>query len=246
MKKKTFFKRLLAIAYIAFAAVFAVVTFPETLIPLISDTLHISVDTLTAFVQFFGGQSAGMDVSMAACTLTGFVETCDDDGNIAGIESIWFTEKNNISALTISGRQITAVTMVSGKVFYKWTFEPDTAFFNQPKTVTSRVPFIKQNIQFSNSKMKTTLISALEALDNCAQCGLVAIVKDNNGKFWVLGVKLFANGSYSFVGVYPAQSDGAVTGANPEGDQNKVTTAFEAKTGKFAIESTIAEGSIPV
>lgn len=186
------------------------------------------------------------DGYIGACTLVGWTEACDDDGNIAGIDTIWFASKNDIASFTVASGIITAVTMVATKVFYKWQFEPDTAFFNQPKSIIKRAPFYKQNIQFTNPKMKSTLILALNALDACAICGLVAIIKDNNGKFWVAGVKVFSGGTYSIVGLYPAASDGAQTGANAESDSNQITTAFEAKTGTLARESTIAEGSIPV
>ncbi len=183
---------------------------------------------------------------LSTCSLVGWDETCDTDGSIAGIDTIWFASKSDIASLTITSGILTAITMVSTKVFYKWKFEPDTAFFSQPKTIVKRAPFIKHTLQFTNPKIKTTLLQAINALDACAICGLVAIVKDNNGKFWLAGVKVFSGGTYSITGIYPAASDGAVTGADAEADSNQITTAFEGKVGRYAIESTIAEGSIPV
>lgn len=180
------------------------------------------------------------------CTLSGWLETCDADGNIAGIDTIWFAAKNDIASFTMVGRQITAITMVATKVFYKWQFQPDTAFFNQARNVVNKQVRVKQSITFVNPKIKTSLLIALEKVDACALCGMVAIVKDNNGKFWFAGVRALSDTTYSIVGVYPAQSEGAVSGANTESDENKITTAFESNTGKYAIESTIAEGSIPV
>ncbi len=243
-KSKTLFTILMGIAAALLGTAAILAAMPATLLPQVADVLHISVDTLTHFVQFaFGGSG----ISTAACTLTGYAETCDDEGNTAGISAIWFASKNDVSTLTFNAQgQLSGITMVASKVFYKWTFDPDTAFFNQPKSVSNKSPFVKQSIQFTNPKMTTDLINAIDALDACAICGLVAIVKDNNGKFWLVGVKYFSNGTYSFTGLYPAQSDGAVTGANPEGDVNKITTAFESKTGKYARESVVAESAIPV
>lgn len=243
-KTKTLFTILMGFGALLFAGAALLAALPAVVLPQIADVMHVSVDTLAHFVQFaFGGSG----LTAAACTLSGYTEACDDEGNTAGIASIWFASKNDVQSLTFNATgQLSTITMVSGKVFYQWTFDPDTAFFNQPKSVSNKSPFVKQSIQFTNPKMSTDLINAIDALDACAICGLVAIVKDNNGKFWLAGVKYFSSGTYTITGLYPAQSDGAVTGANPEGDVNKITTAFESKTGKYARESVVAEASIPV
>lgn len=185
---------------------------------------------------------------LGVCTLIGNVNSCDEDGNIAGIEAAWFASKGDISSLTFNaGGQLTAIAMVATKVFVKWEFEPDTAFFNQPKTVVKRSAFYKHLLTFINPKISTDIVNSIESLDACGMCGLIAIIKDNNGKFWIAGVKYFAStGDYSLVGMFPAASDGLVTGANSESDSNQATTALEGKVGKIARESLVAEGSIPV
>jgi hypothetical protein len=185
---------------------------------------------------------------LGICTLVGNTNTCDEDGNTGGIEVAWFASKSDIASLTfdVQGR-LTAIAMVATKVFVKWEFEPDTAFFNQPKTVLKNAPFYKHLLTFINPKISTDIINAVGSLDSCGICGLVAIVKDNNGKFWLLGVKYFASTStYSITGIYPAASDGAVTGANSESDSNQITTAFEGKVGKLARECDIETSDIPV
>ena len=185
---------------------------------------------------------------LGVCTLVGNTNTCDEDGNIAGIEVAWFASKSDISSLTFNASgQLTAITMVSTKKFVKWEFEPDTAFFNQPKTVVKRSPYYKHLLTFINPKISTDIINSIESLDACGICGLVAIIKDNNGKFWLAGVKYFASTeTYSIVGMFPAASDGLVTGANSESDSNQATTSLEGKIGKIARESIVDEGDIPV
>lgn len=194
---------------------------------------------------WFGYQNMGV---IGACTLVGYTQSCDEDGNIAGIDTVWIASKGDIDTLTFNAQgQLTTIVMVLTKKFIKWQFEPDTAFFNQPKTVVKHNTYYKHLLTFINPKISTDLINAVDALDSCGICGLVAIIKDNNGKFWLAGVKYFASSStYSIVGLYPAASDGAVSGANSESDSNQITTAFEGKIGKIARESVVLEASIPV
>jgi|GEM_PF-4736888 len=247
---KTIYKFLSLITVIVFTAGLSIANTVPVILPKIEETTRKSVDTAKHNVVFYSAGQIASTVSTAGafilCTISGWSEACDADGNVAGIDTIWFANKNDVASLTISSRQVTAITMVSTKTFFKWQFQPDTAFFNQARNVVNKQPRVKQTITFINPKIKTSLLIALEKLDACALCGLVAIIKDNNGKFWLAGVRVNPSAAYSFVGLFPAQSEGAVTGANTESDENKITTAFEANTGYYAIESTVAEASIPV
>jgi len=206
---------------------------------------------LSFSLQPEGVQTAGIASPFAlilmACTLVAYSEDCDEEGNVAGIDTLWFAGKDDIDAMTFSTNgELTALTMVTGKTFKKWKFQEDTAFFNQPKTVVNKRAFYKPTISFVNSKISTALINAIEALDNCSACGVVAIVKDNNGKKWLAGVRYITQTDQLIKPLFPAASDGAVSGANSESDANQVTTVLESKQGKLCREATLTDASIPV
>jgi hypothetical protein len=196
---------------------------------------------------YTAGADAPFALIMMACTLVAYSEDCDDEGNVAGIDTLWFAGRDDIDTMTFSANgELTAIAMQSGSTFKKWKFQEDTAFFNQPKTVVGKRAFYKPTISFVNSKISTALINAIESLDNCSACGVVAIVKDNNGKKWLAGVRYISQAEQLVKPLFPAASDGAVTGANSESDANQLTTVLESKQGKLCREATLADASIPV
>lgn len=185
-------------------------------------------------------------VMLLVCTLTGWTDTCDDEGNIAGIDAFWAAHGSDIDDITygVNGA-ITAITMVATKKFYKYEFPEDVGFLNQPITVNKGTQFIKQTLSFTNYKFRTALRNAIENLLTCGICGdLVIIVRDNNSKYWLLGVKKTATG-FIVKGMKPISSEGAKTGTNSESDSNEVVIQLEGKVGEFAREFEGEEADIP-
>ena len=225
-------------AALIFAYAMVAIFYPEAISWI---SLHKSAATNTASI------ASPFALILMACTLVAYSEDCDDEGNVAGIDTLWFASKDDIDAMTFSTNgELTAITMLSGKTFKKWKFQEDTAFFNQPKTVVNKRAFYKPTISFVNGKISTALINAIESLDNCSACGVVAIVKDNNGKKWLSGVRYITQTEQLIKPMFPAASDGAVTGANSESDSNQVTTVLESKQGKLCREATLNDSAIPV
>lgn len=182
-----------------------------------------------------------------ACTLTGLSNTCGT-GNTAGIAKFWLAPKDDIADITfdVNGK-VDSITMVGGKIFYVYEFEEDTAFFNQPLTINKSNIFIKHTLQWENAKMDTTKRNELMNLIECSLCGLVGIIKDNNGILWFSGVKYDSEtDTWSFKPLKAISSDGGQTGANPESDENKFVHILEGRNGEYARELGIAESAIPV
>ena len=179
------------------------------------------------------------------CTLLGLSNTCGT-GNTAGIAKLWAIPKDDVTAVTFdaSGR-VDSVTLAAGKVWAAYEFEEDTGFFNQPVTVTKSNISIKHTVQFENAKMDTTKRNELMNFIECGLCGMILIIKDNNGIFWFSGVNRDGEtATYTVKPHKPITSPGGETGADSEADENKFTTVTEAKNSEYAREWTLGEAGI--
>lgn len=186
-------------------------------------------------------------IMILVCTLSGWTETCDEDGNIAGIDAFWMAHGDDIATITYDGTSgaVTAITMTGAAVFVKWDFPEDVGFLNQPLAVNKGNQSIKQILNFTNFKFRQTLRNAIANMLACALCGdLVIIVRDNNIRYWLCGVKKTSTG-FIIKGFKAVSSDGAKSGTNSESDSNEVVIQLEAKVGEFAREFSGDEGDIP-
>lgn len=183
---------------------------------------------------------------MANC-LTGVSQQCDGTGNIAGLAALWLARKNQIASFTfdITGR-VTGIVMVDvSDTFSKFEFDEDTAYLNQPWTVKNSNTNVKQSIMFKNAKLDTTKRNAIMTLISCATCGVVGIAKDNNSKYWVVGIQKDPETDEVIYRSLKPVSGSANTGADSENDYNGFETMMEAKNGEFAREWTLGEEGIP-
>ena len=192
-------------------------------------------------------EAQGGNVILGTCTLTGLSNTCGT-GSTAGVAKFWAIPKDDITDVTFDGTgRVDSVTLAAGKIWYKYEFEDDTAFFNQALTINKSNVFIKHTLQWENAKMDTTKRNELMNLIECSLCGLVVIVKDNNGVFWFSGIKYDSESeTWSFKALKAISSEGAQTGANPESDENKFVHILEGRNGEYAREWTLGEAGIDV
>lgn len=58
-------------------------------------------------------------------TLTGIAYSCEP--NLSGIKAVYIADYNDVSTYTVSSNNITAITMASGKKFYEYVFNKNTA-----------------------------------------------------------------------------------------------------------------------
>ena len=120
-----------------------------------------------------------------ACALTqGYTLDCRD--SLGGIVEVYFTEAANVTATTEASGVITALTKASGKRFWKYALVKDTSMFNQTMTasVANGTVFYGQELQIILNKLQANTRNEILLL---AKNLLVAVAKDNNGKYWYLG-----------------------------------------------------------
>jgi hypothetical protein len=120
-----------------------------------------------------------------ACALTqGYVLDCKD--SLGGITEVLFIASKDVTATTEVSGVITAVTKASGKRFYKYELVKETSSFveNINASVENGSIFYQQELTVILNKLQANTRNEILLL---AQNLLVAVVKDNNGKYWYLG-----------------------------------------------------------
>lgn len=120
-----------------------------------------------------------------ACALTqGYVLDCKD--SLGGITEVLFIAKADVTATTEASGVITAITKASGKKFYKYELVKETSSFveNVNASVENGSIFYQQELTVILNKLQANTRNEILLL---AQNLLLAIVKDNNNKYWYLG-----------------------------------------------------------
>lgn len=166
-----------------------------------------------------------------ACALTsGYTLDCRD--SIGGIVEIYFIEAGNVSSITETSGVVTAITKASGKVFRKYEQDQDTAFFveNLNSNVQNGSLFYQQELTIVCNKMQTATRNELLLLNKNR---LIAVAKDANGAYWLLGKTRFLHAT--------AGNSGTGTAS---GDRNGYTFTYTALEPSLApsVNSTIIAG----
>jgi hypothetical protein len=164
-----------------------------------------------------------------ACALTqGYTLDCKD--SLGGITEVYFIEKVNVSSTTEASGVITAITKGSGKVFRKYELVPGTSSLteNINANVQNGTVFYAQELSIILNKLQANTRNEILLL---AQNTLVAVVGDNNGKYWYLG---------KVHGLNMSGGNGATGTA--QGDRSGYTLTFSASEGALAPE--VASGVI--
>lgn len=117
-------------------------------------------------------------------TLSGIARDCDP--SMGGIIEALISNKEDVTDITISTNQVTAITMASSKKFKKYEFPRNTGSLTSNYTIdlANGVRFVQSDLVLSFGRMDTSKRVEITAL---AQNDLIIIVKDANGKYWLLG-----------------------------------------------------------
>ena len=116
----------------------------------------------------------------------GLTKVCESRSG--GLVSLWLANKHDVSSFTLTGSLYSAVTMVSGKVFYKFEFEQDSGQIKEDGTINeSGAGSIAHTIEFYIAKLSQANRDGLQQIFDSTPCGLIGIALDANGTKWVLG-----------------------------------------------------------
>jgi hypothetical protein len=165
-------------------------------------------------------------------TLTGIGYSCEP--NLAGVKAVYIADYNDVSAYTVNNNNITSITMASGKKFYEYVFNKNTAGLTSTMTKdeTNGYSFYTNELTGNINHLDTTKhIEVNELMSGRLAC----IVNDKNGMFWFLGQDTYATGTAMV----------AQTGAAPEdGNYYNITVTDESKVLPYSIDSSIISGIV--
>lgn len=122
---------------------------------------------------------------MSCALTTGFTLDCRNSNG--GIEAVYFTELGNKSTLSASASGVVdTFTLGTGKQFFKYELRKKTSIYEQNIQVNNEngTVFYEQTLTVKLDKLETTKRNEILLL---AQNNLMIIIKDNNGKYWLMG-----------------------------------------------------------
>lgn len=135
-----------------------------------------------------------------ACALTQSI-TLDCRDSIGGVVEVYFIEEGNVSAITEASGTVTAITKGTGKVFRLYEQEQGVSFFveNINSSIENGTVFYQQELTIVLNKMAVATRNELLLLNKNR---LIAVVKDSNSNYWLLGKTrfLYATGGNSGTG----------------------------------------------
>jgi hypothetical protein len=120
-----------------------------------------------------------------ACALTqGYTLDCRD--SLGGITEVYFMAFQDVSSTTEASGVITALTKATGKRFYKYELTKGTSVMteNVNSNVQNGTLYFTPELTIILNKLQVNTRNEILLL---AQNRLVAVAKDNNGKYWYLG-----------------------------------------------------------
>ena len=105
---------------------------------------------------------------------------------MGGILEVLLANKVDVSAITETSNKVTAITMNSTAKFKKYQFAPETASMSSNLQVNAQngTKYWQTDLLMVFNRMETAKRIEIMAM---AQGELIAIVKDANGLYWMLG-----------------------------------------------------------
>lgn len=175
--------------------------------------------------------------------LANYTKTCSK--NVPGNSLLWLIAASEIGSVTVVTDEITALTVTTGATFKTFDVDQDTLVRMEEGTGTGFNISYVHSIEAAFSKPTKELRTALNAIADASPCGMVAIMRDGNGLYWVVGYNEVDLGTRGLKLV----SDSTTSGAAPDdAEGSKSNIRLETKSGYKALPvkstSTVAVSGI--
>lgn len=157
-----------------------------------------------------------------------------------GLIELYLANVDDVTSFTLNAStgEYTAVTMGSGKKFYKFDFKQDSGERKEDGQMNDGAFSVKHSIEVYIENLSQTIRNRMQDIADSSSCGMVAIVKDANAKYWVVGY------NEKFLKERPLKLE---TNAGASGkaftDPNGTTVTISSTDNEYDREFT---GSIPV
>ncbi len=120
-----------------------------------------------------------------ACALTqGYSLDCRDSAG--GVKSVYFIEHANVTWVTQASGTVSAIAKANNGRFWKYNLQRATASFTEEyqDSIENGTTFNRQTLTIILNKMQAATRNEIALL---AANVLMAVVEDQNGKYWLLG-----------------------------------------------------------
>lgn len=178
---------------------------------------------------------------MACTSLLTQAIPLDCNNQIGGIESIYITNTENVTAFTESAGEVTAITQATGTSFYTYALEEEDADFisTMNKSKENGTLYFETVVNFTIDKM--TKVKSEELLLVAGARNLIMIIKANDGTYWGLGFDKVSNlpGGCKMIGGTNQAASGKAFA-----DKSGYTLGFTAMEQHYPYEvnSTVVSG----
>lgn len=107
-----------------------------------------------------------------------------------GLITLYLANVDDVSSFTLNATtgEYTAVTMASGKVFYKFAFKQDSGERKEDGAISDGGAFsVAHSVEVYIENLTQTIRNRMQDVADASACGMVAIVEDANNIKWVVG-----------------------------------------------------------
>jgi hypothetical protein len=173
-------------------------------------------------------------MACSSIILSGIALDCGVSG---GCSKLYLVEKAKVSAVAFNSAQlVTGMTITAPTKLTEYNFRKGNCDFAFKATKDSKLgsTSVESTINLTFNKMEQVKRNEIEQLLN-GYC--YAVVKDNNGLYWLVGYDVNAD-SYLEVGTV----DGATGAELTDGNQYKLALMAKTTVQPFEVDSTIIAG----
>lgn len=128
---------------------------------------------------------------------------------MGGIKRVLLANKDDVSAITVTSNQVSAITMANTAKFKEYLFRLNTGNLESTAQVNNDngVKYWQTLLTLVFARMETAKRVEIMAM---SQADLVGIVEDMNGKFWLLGydTPMFLNAQVTGTGTARTDRNG--------------------------------------
>lgn len=163
-------------------------------------------------------------------TLSGIAASCET--NVGGIREVYIANYADVTGVTVTSDQITAITMASEAKFKPYYFKKNTGSMTSTLNVdpANGINFVQTDLALTFAKQETAKRVEIAAL---SLGELAVIVKDSNNKYWYLGREEFVS----------ATAGAANTGTNRT-DGNNYTITLTDYSASYPYEILVGESGV--
>lgn len=121
--------------------------------------------------------------------LAGLLRDCAQ--SVGGVKSVWLVPAADVTSVTVTSGEVTAITMASSKVFYKYAVNAESSSMTSTATINrpQGTKYVQTDLSLVFARMNATSRVEVSAI---LQDDMYALVLDNNGVYYLLGTENFA------------------------------------------------------